>query len=277
MSSIQTPSLGAPGVFKTPHATEANRVIAEKGLALLTEVGSTMHGVSSSDTGDDIDEMGICLEPPTHVIGLARFEQYEYRTKPVGARSGPGDIDRTVYSLRKFVRLAAQGNPTVLMALYSQPEMVRYCNWVGESLRANHDMFHSRQVGKRFLGYLDGQRKKLTGELSPRTRRDELIARYGYDTKYAYHAMRLAIQGRQLLTAGRIHLPMLAEHREYLLGVRTGALPTLADAIGVLDGLTAQLESAVEESRLPDAPDHRRIDDWLVSTYDAWWRQNDLT
>jgi hypothetical protein len=162
------------------------------------------------------------------------------------------------------------------MALYSQPEMVRYINWAGESLRANHEMFLSKKVGDRFLGYLDGQRKKLTGALSPRTKRDELVAKYGYDTKYAYHAMRLAIQGRELLTERHIHLPMRTVHREFLLGVRTGALATLGDALAELDELTARLVRAVEQSNLPELADYERIDDWLVGTYDEFWRRNDL-
>ena len=34
------------------------------------------------------------------------------RTQPEGSRSGPGDTDRTLHSLRRFVRLAASGNPS---------------------------------------------------------------------------------------------------------------------------------------------------------------------
>ena len=62
--------------------------------------------------------MGICIEPPEYVAGLRRFEQWVYRTQPEGARSGPGDIDRTVYSLRKWCRLALAGNPTVMLLLH---------------------------------------------------------------------------------------------------------------------------------------------------------------
>ena len=36
------------------------------------------------------------------------------RTQPEGVRSGPGDLDLIVYSLRKWMRLALTGNPTVL-------------------------------------------------------------------------------------------------------------------------------------------------------------------
>jgi hypothetical protein len=257
-------------VFKTPHSSERNRQIARDGLILLTEVGSTMHGVTAA-ADDDVDEMGICIEPPDHVIGLSTFEQYEYRTQPQGLRSGAGDIDRVVYSLRKYVKLAAQGNPTVLMALFTADEHLRYINEVGHDLRTNRKIFLSRQAGRRFLGYLDGQRKKLTGELSARTKRAELVERYGYDTKYAYHALRLAIQGAQLLTDERIELPMLKAHREFLLGVRQGQLKTLDEALAVLDDLVEQLHIAAENSRLPEYPDYDKVNTWLVGAYQNWW------
>ena len=41
------------------------------------------------------------------------------RTRPEGSRSGPGDTDRTLHSLRRFVRLTASGNPSILMSLWA--------------------------------------------------------------------------------------------------------------------------------------------------------------
>ncbi|WP_347338900.1 nucleotidyltransferase domain-containing protein [Mycolicibacterium sp. P9-64] len=103
---------------------------------LLSEIGSTMHGVSSGDTGDDIDLMGICIEPPLEVLGLGEFEQYEYRDRKVNERSREGDTDLVVYGLRNLVRLAAAGNPTVIMPLFSHPEKhVKYVNEFGMTLR----------------------------------------------------------------------------------------------------------------------------------------------
>jgi predicted nucleotidyltransferase len=118
-----------PPVFVTPHSTHWHRNIAERNTILLSEVGSTMHGVTVA-AADDVDEMAVCIRPPDVALGVRAtsgqlFEQYEFRTKPVGARSGPGDIDRIIYGLRKFARLAGQGNPTVLMILFSPPQMVR--------------------------------------------------------------------------------------------------------------------------------------------------------
>jgi hypothetical protein len=61
--------------------------IAGNHTVLLVTVGSGVHGVALDGT-DDHDEMGVCVEPPDHVIGLRAFEQYVFRTQPEGARSG---------------------------------------------------------------------------------------------------------------------------------------------------------------------------------------------
>lgn len=92
-------------------------------MILRTQVGSGVHGTAISGQ-DDRDEMGICLEPPEYVTGLAQvpngingigesvpFEQYERHTvwdEPGGLanRSGAGDLDVVIYSARKWCRLA---------------------------------------------------------------------------------------------------------------------------------------------------------------------------
>src|SRR5262249_34448839 len=113
-----------------------HRAIAEPNTVLLGLVGSTVHGVTV-DRADDRDEMGICIEPPEYVAGLRPFSQWVFRTQPEGARSGPGDIDRTVYSLRKWCRLALSGNPTVMLLLHTPEEHCSILEQPGRDLRAN--------------------------------------------------------------------------------------------------------------------------------------------
>ena len=57
--------------FAHPHASDEAREIAEKGMILRVQVGSGVHGTSITGQ-DDRDEMGLCLEPPQFVTGLAR-------------------------------------------------------------------------------------------------------------------------------------------------------------------------------------------------------------
>ena len=60
-----------PAGFAHPHASEEARLIAEAGLILRVQVGSGVHGTAISGQ-DDRDELGLCLEPPQFVTGLAR-------------------------------------------------------------------------------------------------------------------------------------------------------------------------------------------------------------
>ena len=100
---------------------ERAREIAERGLILRTTVGSVVHGLSNPGT-DDRDEMGVCIEPPEYLLGFQRFEHFVYRTQPEGVSSGPGDLDLTVYGLRRYCQLALKGSPTVLLPLFVSGE-----------------------------------------------------------------------------------------------------------------------------------------------------------
>lgn len=41
------------------------------------------------------------------------------RTQPEGSRSGPGDTDRTLHSLRLFLHLATAGKPSILICFWA--------------------------------------------------------------------------------------------------------------------------------------------------------------
>src|SRR4051812_30701224 len=161
---------------------ERARVIAEQGCILRAVVGSNVHGLSNPGT-DDRDEMGVCIEPPEYVVGLRGFEHWVYRTQPEGAPSGPGDLDLTIYGLRKFCRLAMKGSPTVLVLLFIEGEHVIVRTPLGAELQDLAPAFVSQRAGSAFLGYLDAQRRGLVGDRHA-TRTRELSSEYGYDTKY---------------------------------------------------------------------------------------------
>lgn len=252
-----------------PHSNDVLRRIADENTILQTQVGSGLHGVTTGD--DDRDEMGICIEPPAYVIGNQKFEQYIFRTQPEGVRSGKGDLDLTVYSLRKWARLAAQGNPTVLLLLFVPDSEIVHINGYGRELMANADMFLSRQVAARFAGYLVSQRDQMLGLKSKKhTNRPELVERYGFDSKFAYHMVRLGLQGVELLTTGDITLPMPEPDRTWLRELRRGE-HTKEEALALADDLLDQLNMLQKSSDLPEQPYYAQIDAWLTETYVGWW------
>ncbi|WOP17741.1 DNA polymerase beta superfamily protein [Raineyella sp. LH-20] len=279
-------SRSLPAGFDHPHASEEARAIAEAGLILRVQVGSGVHGTSISGQ-DDRDEMGICLEPRAFVTGLARvprgidsdaeveFEQYQRHTawdRPGGLanRSGHGDLDVVVYSARKWCRLALAGNPTVLLALFVPDEETVFRNSVGAELVDNAHRFVSKLAAARFLGYLESQKAAMLGESGAHTNRPELVAVHGYDTKFAMHALRLGVQGVELLRTGRITLPVPEPDRTFLRAVRHGEV-TLPEVLAALEESEARLVAAGADASVPDEPDRRWVDDWLHRSYLAYW------
>lgn len=242
---------------------------------IRVEVGSTAHGMGTG--ADDLDLMGVYIETPEQTIGLAPTrEHYVSRTQPEGVRSGPGDIDLTMYGLRKYLRLATAGNPTVLVLLYGST--VHAMTPIGEELRVLAPAIVSRSAGYRFLGYLDGQLERMrgSGRQSRVPSRPELVERFGFDTKYAGHALRLALQGIELIDTGRLTLPMRDEDRGMCLRMRRGEF-TAAEAEDVLTGARAELAAAVnDESRGPlrPAPDLAAVNEFAVYAHQEHWMRH---
>jgi predicted nucleotidyltransferase len=252
----------------------AQQEIVERSTILRGTVGSTVHGLHHGGQ-DDRDEMAIFLEPPELVVGLRRpFEHYVERTQPEGARSGPGDLDLVAYSLRKWLRLAVAGNPTVLLLLFSPADTLLVCTERGERLRALAPAIVSRKAGPRYLGYMRAQKERLVGTRGQRNvNRPELIEAHGFDTKYAMHVARLGHQGIELLTTGRLTLPVPEPARSRIMAIRTGEVP-FDETIAEIEEIERRLEAAVEDSALPKEPDYARVDAFVLDSYrDAWgWR-----
>lgn len=276
--------------LQNKHESPRAKEIADNNTILLTQVGSGLHGVTIAGT-DDRDEMGVCIEPPSCVIGIEKvpvinahgfvnyetFGQYQYRSQPEGVRSGPGDLDQVIYSLRKWARLAAQGNPTVLLLLFApRHQLVTWNGW-GADLQASKDLFLSKECGRRFIGYLNSQQDRMLGLRSPRTNRPELVDVHGFDTKFAYHAVRLGLQGVELLQTGNITLPIPEPENTWLHELRLGE-HSKEEALRRVRDLRADLYRLLATVDLPDRPDIAKLNRWLIGMYQSWWSgQSQLT
>ena len=130
---------------------------------LRSVVGSGVHGIAIEGT-DDHDEMGVYIEPASYVMGLERIrDDYVWRTQPEGVRSGHGDTDLIMYSLRKYLRLAIKGNPTVMLPLFAPEADLVTVTPMGQELRDMRYSFLSQQAVERFLGYMDSQHERMLG------------------------------------------------------------------------------------------------------------------
>ncbi|SRR6266851_449184 len=241
---------------------------------LLVEVGSTAHGTGLPD-GEDHDEMAVAIEAPEQVLGIGEtgLNSLMQRTQPEGVRSGPGDTDRTVHSLRRFLRLAASGNPSILMALWAP---VLYATEDGRQLQELGELFIGRHVVPRYRGYMQSQAERLLGlrggghSHRGGGQRPELVAAFGYDTKYAMHCARLGFQCLELLTTRQLVMPIQGEPGDWLRAVRSGEVPFDSWWRRALQ-LDADLEALLGDESIPEEPNRAVIQQWSIATHLRRW------
>lgn len=221
------------------------------------EVGSTLHGIGIGS--DDLDLMGVTVEPAAAITGLGSFDQFAWRSAEEGQRSSPDDIDLVVYGLRTYVRLATSGNPTVILLLYADEADLPVLDDLGRELRELRSSLVSFDTRDRFLGYMRSQRRKLLEGSSGRGSSNDR------GEKWASHMVRLGYQGLELASTGHLTLPMPDEQAAFCKAIKRGHVST-DEALTRADELEARLV-AIDESPLPKAPDLPQIEAWLHSVY----------
>ncbi|CAN5905545.1 hypothetical protein BH23ACT10_BH23ACT10_19630 [soil metagenome] len=239
-----------------PHAL--NNVVVPGREILRCEVGSTLHGIGIGS--DDLDLMGVTVEPTSTITGLGRFEHFVWRTADEGQRSGPDDVDLTVYGLKKYVWLATEGNPTVLLPLYAPDAFLTHVDEYGAELRALRGAIVSQVCRPRFLGYLESQRRRVLERRG--SGRGSLEGRW---EKWASHMVRLGFEACELLSTGELTLPMPAEHAEYCKAIKRGDI-ALDEALTRAEELE-QRAAAIDTSPLPAEPDLERVQTWMHGVY----------
>lgn len=266
---------------------------------LRTEVGSTLHGTGLGVALEDHDEMSIFVENKSSTIGLRTVEHFTTRTAENNAKSQPGDTDLVCYSLRKWSRLAMNGNPSVLLVLFAPYDKVVKTSVLGMGLRSHAQWFASKRAGAAFLGYMEKQRQRMVGQRgrAGRVRRNfcefcqggEVPYREAghdgkiitcphcngtgtcVDWKYAMHMLRLGYQGVEYLTTGRLTLPLPADPGDWLREVRQGH-EEFELVIDVAESLEAQVKKLLAgDSPLPDEPDRKKIEKWVIDAHLTTW------
>lgn len=241
------------------------RDVRPHNLLRIVEVGSTAHGISIQTAHDDLDYTVVRIEPFEElVLGPEDRQSMMIRTQPDGVRSRMGDIDLNVYTLRKFANLAAKGNPSILVALFSP----RVWHSNGGDFETLGRIVASQRAGNAFLGYMHQQIERWTGDRGQKgVQRPELVEAYGYDTKYAAHIIRLGHQGIEYMQTGKLTLPLPIDVADEIIKLRTGGYPE-ADALAWAADMESDLKLAIAKSPLPKESGNVRS--YLVENYRRW-------
>lgn len=232
-------------------------------LLFRMEVGSSAYGTSVEGSAD-YDEVGIFAETWDQWIGISSGDEtINYRPERAqGERSQAGDYDLVVHSARKWARLCASGNPSMLAALYGP---VTYAAM--DAPMPPRDAFFSKRAISAFLGYAKQQRERVEGVRGGKhTNRPELVEKYGFDTKYAMHMVRLGVQGIEYMKTGKLVLPIQEPFGQVLRDIRVGEY-TLDECIEMSLASENHLMKFRNDSNIPDHPDIDTINLWL---YDIW-------
>jgi len=237
-----------------------------------TIMGSVAYGVSS-DTSD-VDVYGWAIPPKDDVFphlrgevaGFGRqhkrFEQFQdHHVADPSALAGHGRVyDLTIFGIVKFFQLAMDNNPNVIDCLFTPVTCVLHSTRVGNLVRENRRRFLHRGAWPKFKGYAYSQLHKLAIK-QPTGKRAELVARHGYDTKFAYHVVRLLGEVEQILVEGDIDLQ---RDRERLKAIRRGEWSEDRLRAWAADK-EADLERAYAASSLPAAPDEDGLKKLLLN------------
>lgn len=232
----------------------------------LTIMGSVAYGVSS-DTSD-MDLYGFAVPPKTdvfpHLAGeiqgfgrqVQRFEQWqEHHIKDEDAAGGKGkEYDFQIFNIVKMFQLCMDNNPNMIDAIFTPQNCILHITKVGQLVRDNRRLFLHKGAWHKFKGYAYSQLHKIHSK-NPNGKRIELVQRYGYDTKFSYHVVRLLSEIEQIMVEGDLDLQ---RNNDQLKAIRKGEWTE-----DYLRKWAADKEAALEDvylkSELPYGPDEEKI------------------
>uniref|UniRef100_A0A6M3IU62 Putative nucleotidyltransferase n=1 Tax=viral metagenome TaxID=1070528 RepID=A0A6M3IU62_9ZZZZ len=94
--------------------------------------------------------------------------------------------------------------------------------------------------------------------------RKELVTRYGFDTKFALHLIRLITEGITLLRKGTLKFPL--PNASFLMDIRNGVY-SLDKILDISDGLESIMERVYKYTKLPKKPDFSKINDFVIRAH----------
>lgn len=120
-------------------------------ILLETVGGSQAYGTAHGQSDEDL--RGIYILPRDAYLALA----------PPAPQVADARSDVVFYSLRRFLALSRDANPTALEMLYSPADCIRYIAPCAQPLLEQRDRFVTRRAVQGFLSFAQAQIKKAKG------------------------------------------------------------------------------------------------------------------
>lgn len=228
---------------------------------LYTVTGSHLYGTNID--GSDLDYQAVFIPDRKYVYGLSSCEQVITRVPHKDTV-----VDFTSYNVIKYIHLAKENNPNILSILFTPKHCIKHINQYGQALIDNRGLFVSKKAYHSFCGYAHAMKAKMLVR-NPIGKRKELVEKYGFDTKYGMHLLRLLYEGLDIVTGGELIYP--SPHSKYLLKVRNGEVG-LDELLTKCNQVEEQITRAYAVSDLQYKPDHNKIEKLQMDILEDYWR-----
>ena len=231
-------------------------------------MGSISYGIAI-DTSD-VDIYGFCIPSKDiifpHLSGeiqgfgrqIQRFDQFQ--AHHVYDKDSKKEYDISIYNIIKYFQLVMDNNPNMIDSLFVPQRCVLHCSQIGDLVRQNRKLFLHKGIFHKLKGYAYSQLHKMRIK-KPEGKRKELIEKYGYDTKFATHVVRLLVQCEQVMMEGDLDLE---RNREQLKSIRRGEWK-FEDVVNFFNQKERELESLYHSSKLQHSPNERKIKTLLLN------------
>lgn len=107
-------------------------------------------------------------------------------------------------------------------------------------------------------------KKIIEQRLSKFGSRKELVSKYGFDTKFASHLIRLLLEGKELLKTGNLVLPL--QYADLLKSIRYGKYE-LNELLELSEELEKGIEELYESSKLPTKPNYKMVEQFVIDVH----------
>lgn len=220
------------------------------GRLLFAKVwGSRSHNTEKEDS--DWDFSGVYMVDTRDFLGMTKVEE-------TLAKEGDEKPDFAFHEVGKFCNLLLVGNPGILEMLYTEKMCTTSPEWL--ALKANRQLFLSKSAVNQYVGYAEGQLKRLRNGNCLHTKG------CGYNEKWAYHLSRLLFDAERIVfspASGPIVWKEDGPERDYLMNIRHGNV-SREEVEKKAELSIARIKEGLERSKLPETGSKEFLEDWLV-------------
>lgn len=246
------------------------------GTQYLTVMGSQAYAVAEDDS--DMDVYGWCIpsrdmvfphlrgEIPGFGTQIQRFEQFQQHH--INEKDYGKEYDLNIYSVIKYFQLVMGNNPNMIDSLFTHQQCVIKSTKISDHVRDNRKIFLCKKAWHTFKGYAYQQMHKMRiKNPDPSSKRYEMIQKYGYDVKFAYHVVRLLNEVEQILVE---HDLDLHRNNDQLKAIRRGEW-TIDQIEAYFFSKEKSLEETYAKSTLRHSPDEPAIKKILLEVLEEYY------